>query len=99
MLEGSLARLAQLAEEDGACQRVPRLAFVQAALRPAPKIDAARPVEHEDEPFQTPQLAQGDRQPVLPRVGGEPQNIAEVVTVPERIYVATRRSSAQCCPA
>ena len=71
VLEGAVAQLAELAEEDGAGERVPGLALVQACLRAPAQVEVAQPVQHEDRALEPAHLAQRDRQSVLARVGGQ----------------------------
>ncbi len=72
VLEPAIAQLAELVEEQCARKRVARFPLVQPCLGASAQIDILQPVEHEDRAFKPPDLAQRQRQAILPRIGREP---------------------------
>jgi len=71
VLESAVSSLAELAEEDGAGERVARLALVQSRLGTAAQVQVAQPVQHEHRAFEPSHLSQRNGQAVLPRVSGQ----------------------------
>ena len=66
-----VAQLAELVEEERASERVAGFSLVETSLGAPAQVEIAQPVEHEDRAFDPPDLAQGQRQPVLAWVSGQ----------------------------
>ena len=71
LLECPVADFAQPMNEDRPGQRVARLPFVQTGVHAAAQLDVLEPVQDEQRAFDPAQLAQRDRQAILPRVAAE----------------------------
>lgn len=68
VLVGAITDFAEPVNEDRPGQAVAGLAFVEFLPRRAPQFGILDLVESEQRAFQPPQLAQGGRDPILPRV-------------------------------
>src|SRR3546814_18603517 len=71
LFDPPVALLAELVEEECAVGRVAGIARVESGLGAAAQVEIAQPVEHEDRALDPPNLAQGQRQSVLARIGGQ----------------------------